>query len=377
MAKQSKASPIKAKNNSEHTAQHYGFNYVEIKEASKVTKGDRAEEEKVQVMKQFGKSNDLKREIPRSMNFYNKAVVASDKTPKSYTSFGLDVIGVDTALAEGMVIQTAMSILKSEGYKNLRVNINVIGDKDSVKKFEKELIAYYKQNLATIDKTDQKKLVAGSVLEMYSDSSDAYKELNENAPRPMFFLSEESQKHFKQVLEYLEECNIEYHIQDNLIGNKNYFSKVIFTISGRTTGQKEDTILARGGRYDELAGEITRKRKISAVGLSMDFKSKPGKPIDVRPDIVIHLIKIGFSAKLKSLEVLEALKQVGVPIKHSIDETKLSHQIELAINDKAQYSLIIGQREANMGKVLVRNMDTSAQDEVKIEDLAKYMKKLV
>ena len=113
------------------------------------------------------------------------------------------------------------------------------------------------------------------------------------------------------------------------------------------------------------------------IGLSMNFKAKSGKPVGQRADVTIHLIKIGFAAKLKSLEVLEALKSVGVPIKHRIEDSKLSRQIEEAVADDATYSLIIGQREANTDKVLVRNMETSAQDEVKIADLAKYLKKLI
>ena len=136
--------------------------------------------------------------------------------------------------------------------------------------------------------------------------------------------------------------------------------------------------MARGGRYDELAGEVTRKRKIAAVGLSMDFKSKSKKPqVSTNKAVSLHLIKLGFNATMKSLDVLEAVKSVGVLLHHSLDEKKISHQIEHAMENDASYALIIGQREANMDKVLVRNLDTSAQDEVKIQDLAKYVKKLV
>ena len=141
--------------------------------------------------------------------------------------------------------------------------------------------------------------------------------------------------------------------------------------------KKDRTYSHEVGRYDELASEIARKRKIAAVGLSMDFKAKSGKPKTAPRDVSIHLIKIGFNAKMKSLDVLEAMKSVGVPLKHSLDENKISHQIAHAMENDASYALIVGQREANTGKVLVRNMETSAQDEIRIEDLAKYMKKLV
>ncbi len=368
----------KPKNNAEHTAFHYGFDLVEIKEtAGANTKGQRAEEEKVKVLKYYSSDNDLKREIPKSMMFYNKPLIKEKDGKKSANTIGLDLIGVDNALAEALVIQTALSILKDEGYKDLSIEINSIGDKDSVKRFEKELVAYYKTRTDDLKSIEKKKINADHVMELFTSDKDYMQEINADAPKPIYFLSDSSSAHFKEVLEFLEEINTPYNISDSLIGDKNYFSKVIFVIKGRIGKEKESKVLARGGRYDELAGEVTRKRKIAAVGLSMDFKAKTKKPTTKATDVSIHLIKIGFNAKLKSLEIMEAMKSVGAPLNHSLDEKKISHQIEHAVENDASYALIVGQREANNGKVLVRNMETSAQDEIKIEDLAKYMKKLM
>lgn len=368
----------KAKNNAEHTAFHYGFDLVEIKEtAGGKALGQRAEEEKVKVLKYYSKENDLRREIPKTMLFYNKPLLKEAGAKRGVSTIGLDVVGVDNALAEALVIQTALSILKDEGYKDLSIEVNAIGDRESVKKFEKELVSYYKTRSLDFKTAERKKITPGSVIDLFCSEKEHIQEINAEAPKPIYFLSDQSSAHFKEVLEYLEGIDMPYLINDTLMGNKNYFSKVIFVIKGRHGKEKEAKIVARGGRYDELAGEITRKRKISAVGLSMDFKSKANKPKSLAHNISIHLIKIGFNAKLKSLDVLEAVKSVGVPLHHSLDEKKISHQIEHAMENDASYALIIGQREANMGKVLVRNMETSAQDEVRIEDLAKYVKKLV
>jgi len=368
----------KPKNNAEHTAYHYGFDLVEIKEsAGTAPKGQRAEEEKVKVLKYYSKENDLKREIPKTMMFYNKPLVGEKGAKKSPSTIGLDLIGVENALAEAMIVQTALSILKDEGYKDLSIEINSIGDKESVKRFEKELVAYYKTKTDDMKAPEKKKVNQDHAMELFTSDKEYMQEINEQAPKPIYFLSDSSSAHFKEVLEYLEEIDMPYSISDSLIGDKNYFSKVIFVIKGKHGKEKEVKVLARGGRYDELAGEVTRKRKIAAVGLSMDFKAKAKKPTTKGSDVSIHLIKIGFNAKLKSLEIMEAMKSVGAPLKHSLDEKKISYQIEHAVENDASYALIVGQREANNQKVLVRNMETSAQDEIKIEDLAKYMKKLI
>lgn len=370
----------KPKNNAEHAAFHYGFDLVDIKDsfhAGKTT--DLTEEEKVKLMKFYTKENDVKKHIPKKMMFYSKPILKEKKARGKKNNFGLDIIGVESGLAEAFIIQTALAILKDEGYKDLSVKINAIGDKESVKRFEKEIAAFYKKNLTALKTADQKKVKDGKSLELFSANKESMEELHAEAPKPLFFLSEESSNHFKEVLEYMEEINMPYEIDDQLMGNKNYFSKTIFVITGSDEKGKPTKELARGGRYDELASEVTRKRKISAVGLSMDFKAKEKAPKNKKGthDISIHLIKIGFNARLKSFEIMEAMRKLNIPLNHSMDETKISHQIEHAVDNDAKYALIIGHKEATENKVLIRDMETFSQNEVKLEDLPKYAKKLI
>ncbi len=366
------------KNNAEHVAYHYGFDLIDIKDSFHTGKPeDLIEEEKVKLMKFYFRENDLKKGIPKSMIFHNKPILKDKKTRGKKNNMGLDVIGVDSGLAEALVIQTAYTILNDEGYKDLTIEINSIGDKESVKRFEKELVGFYKKQITILKAPEQKKLREGKVIELFISDKEHLKEINEQAPKPIFFLSEESANHLKEVLEYLEEMRLPYEMNDALLGNRNYFSKTIFSIKGRESKNSELLELARGGRYDELASEVTRKRKISAVGLSMDFKPRTKAPTARKDHSVnIHLVKIGFSARLKSFEIMDTMRKMNVPLNHSIDETKISKQLEHAVENKAKYALILGHKEATHGKVVIRDMETFSQDEIKIEDLPKYAKKL-
>jgi len=373
----------KAKNNAEHTALHYGFDLVDIRDSIHTGKTtELAEEEKIKLMKFYGKNNDLKKDIPKKMMFYSKPILKEKKTRGKQNNFGLDVIGVESGLAEAFVIKTALSILQDEGYKDLAVRINAIGDKESVKRFEKELATFYKKHLDILKAADQKKVKEGNSLEVFSSDKEYLEELHAEAPKPLFFLSEESSTHFKEVLEYLEEINMSYEIDNELMGNRNYFSKTIFVITGSEAKGKPIKELARGGRYDELASDVTRKRKIAAVGLSMDFKARAKVPKKTKAktskhDVNIHLIKIGFNARLKSFEIMEAMRKLDIPLNHSMDETKISRQIEHAVENDSRYALIVGHKEATEGKVLIRDMETFSQNEVKVIDLPKYARKLI
>ena len=369
----------KPKTNAEYTALHYGFDLIEINDTFHTGKAeDIAEEERVKLMKFYEKKHDLKKDIPKRMLFYSKPILKEKKARGKKNNFGLDVIGVDSGIAEAFIIKTALSILQDEGYKNLTLSINAIGDKDSVKRFEKELHVFYKKHSEVLKAADLKKIKEGGALEVYAANKEYLEDIHMEGPKPMSFLSEESLAHFKEVLEYLEEMGISYTIDDQLMGNKNYFSKTIFVITGAEEKGKDIKELARGGRYDEVAAEAARKRKISAVGLSMDFKAREKAPkAGKKHDVSLHLVKIGFNARLKSFQILDVMKQLNIPLHHSVDETKISRQLDHAITNEANYALIIGHKEATEGKVLVRDMETFAQNEVKIHELPKYAKKLL
>ncbi len=366
------------KHRSDQIADHYGFDLINIKESNFAGNPDIvSEEERVKVLQYYKKdNNDLKKEIPTKMLFHNKAVLKDKNMKKKKARMGLDILGVNCGIAEATTIKTAVDILTEEGYKDLSIEINSIGDKESVKQFEKELIAFYRQNSDKLKKIDTKKLAPGKVLDLFTSTKEHLVELNEEAPCTVNYLSDDSTAHLKEVLEYIEEMGLDYAVKGNLIGEKNYYSKIIFQI--KTTDKKtgEEIVLARGGRYDDVAATVAKKRKVSAVGLQMNFDKKEKVKTKTNEKVSVYMVKLGFKAKLKSLEVAEILKKVHIPFKYNIGEEKISDQLKAAIDNDVNYSIIIGQKEANENKVLIRDMVKNAQQEIAINDLEKYLKKI-
>ncbi len=364
------------KNISDYIASSFGFNFLDIKTTVFFGKEENVlSEEKIKVIKNYAKKDGSKKIMPSRMLFYNKPLLKKSGSLKK-DKIGLDIINFEGALAEAVVIKTAISILEEEGYKNIEVALNSIGDKESVKIFKKELAAYYRKNKLALKKNEIAKITKDP-MELLLSKLPHLVELNHDAPKPINFLLEEDIKFFQQVIEFLENLNINYSINDSLFGDKEIFSKTIFQITGNLD-KKEKENLAFGGRYDDLAKSTARKRKISAVGLSMDFTKKNKKALKLSEKKVnIHLLKIGYTANLKFLEVLDVFKKVGQPLKYDIVEEKISNQIVNALEDKADYSIIFGQKEANENKVVLREMKTKSQNEIEIKNLQKYIKKLI
>ncbi len=90
----------------------------------------------------------------------------------------------------------------------------------------------------------------------------------------------------------------------------------------------------------------------------------------------IFFLQLGFCAKLKSLRVIEMMRQVRIPLYQALNRDKLLSQISSAENLRIPYSIILGQREALENSVIVRNTSSRAQETIKLKDLTEYFKKM-
>jgi histidyl-tRNA synthetase len=132
-------------------------------------------------------------------------------------TFNLEVIGMSKPIAEAVAIETAYVILK-ERYpdEELMLEVNSIGDKESMARFARELQNYCRKEsggLPAVLKAEIKK----DMFSIFTMEDERAQEFIDNAPKPMAFLSDPSRNHFKEVLEYLESLDIPYEINHKLI----------------------------------------------------------------------------------------------------------------------------------------------------------------
>jgi histidyl-tRNA synthetase len=359
----------------DYTADYYGFDFIEISEKKHSGNNDElVEKEKVNILKTILKKEGGKKISGTKLFFYNQPILKL--AGKNDDKIILDIVNLESAVAEALIIKTAIKILEDEGYSNISIQLNSIGDKESQKGFKKELTEYYREHRDEL-KTIEKKKITVNPFEIFYSNKEYLKELNINAPTPIDNLSQASLDHFKKVTEYIDNFGIEYVINPTMVGEKRYFSKIIFKIFATDPKTKEQTEVGFGGRYDELAGETLKKKKISAVGLHLSFTQKNKQSLKLKEnDVNIHLLKIGSTAELKFLEIVDIFKKMNIPLQFSLSEKKISKQLERAKKENADKIIILGEREAKTGKVILRNAGDSSQKEIKIKDLEKYVKKI-
>ena len=324
--------------------------------------------------------------LPQPVLFYNYGPIFRHDNPqkgryRQFWQFDMDAIGSDKSILDALVIKTTLTILEEAGAKNLSIEINSIGDKECRSSYIKELVSYYKKNINILPAIDRERLKINP-LRILDSKEEKTIELNQNAPETLSHLCHSCKKHFKEVLEYLEEMGIPYTINKCLVRGFSYYTRTVveIMIEDEETGKK--ITIAGGGRYDYLGKQLGSKKDIPAVGMSIGVDRVVEAPwfAKLSPRIIkkpkIYFIQLGFDAKLKSINVIEILRKGKVPIAQSISKDNLGAQLAVAEKLEMRYSIIFGQKEAMENSVIFRDMSNRSQDTVKLPDLLDYIKNL-
>jgi histidyl-tRNA synthetase len=325
--------------------------------------------------------------MPQPVMFYQYGPVFRHDKPqrgryRQFYQFDLDALGSDKSIMDALVIKAGMSILEEAGAENLSIDINSIGDKECRNGYLKELTNYYKKNLSSLPAIDKERLKTNP-LRILDSKEEKTKEINEGAPDSISFLCPSCKKHFKEVLEYLEEMGIQYNINKNLVRGLAYYTRTVFEVIEEKGGEDGTPLsIAGGGRYDYLAKQVGGKKDVPAVGMAIGVDRIVASPWykKLAPRIMkkpkIYFIQLGSEAKLKSLNVIEILRKAHIPIAQSLSKDSLGAQLAIAEKLAVPYALIFGAKEAIDNTVIVRDMSNRSQNTVKLSKLLEHLKEL-
>jgi histidyl-tRNA synthetase len=306
------------------------------------------------------------------------AVAFKKSEAKKRNEYSFELAGFQGGCAEALLIRTALSALNEVGFTSLSIDLNSIGDKESIAAYERELHNYAKKIGDELD-SDLKKRIKKNVYEMLKVVQEGHA-LHDKMPTSISALSTQSRAHFKEVLEHIEALGTEFRLLPTLVGNRTFCSETLFAVRNVDTG----SILALGYRYSRLSKKLGFKKEIPFAGMTLFLSEKPEKSSTEKkeklykdiPKPKFYLVQLGKDAKMKTLPLIELLRQNKIPVHHALGRDKITAQLEGAERSRVPYLLIVGQKEALEDSVTIRNTSTRAQDTIYIKDLPQYLKNL-
>lgn len=296
---------------------------------------------------------------------------------KDTGEFGLHVAGSPESLGEVVLLKTLFAILTEWGVPVARIRVNALGDRDSKARFERELLAYLKRHSVDLDPACQSS-VAANPFASYTCQSETCRQILAEGPRAVNFLSEKSRAHFREVLEHIERLGLPYELDDLLVGDDRD-PRIVFAVD---LAQEHDVVLGgAGGRFDEYVRKLTNKKDSAAASASIFFRKKGVDRSSFTSHTQaytpkIYFVQLGLRAKLQGLAVVDMLRQAHVPVWQSFDAKSLGTQLDSAKTLGVSHLLIMGQREALDGTVIIRSATNSSQTIIPLTTLPRFLKGL-
>ena len=197
-----------------------------------------------------------------------------------------------------------------------------------------------------------------------------------DAPKISNYLSKDSALHFEKFTNGLVKNNINFEIDLHLVRGLDYYNKTVFEYVDNTDNT-QNTICA-GGRYDFLFENIFNK-KVPALGFAIgidrlvDFLNYDINSSENINFYVIVLSEQDFTyAQKVSNEIRKYSDSYSISIDYSCSNLKA--QLKKANKLEANYCIIIGENESAWESIQIKNMSSSVQDNIALNDLGDFIK---
>jgi histidyl-tRNA synthetase len=301
---------------------------------------------------------------------------------RQFWQFGFESFGEESAVVDVQMIQIFYNILQELKLKNLVIEVNCIGD-SACRPYYKKLLANYLRSRESALCSDCRRRIRENPLRVLDCKEEKCQPIKAQAPQMIDHLCEGCHKHFKEVLEYLDEMQLPYRLNPYLVRGLDYYTKTVFEIFQEDKDDSQKTLaLGGGGRYDSLV-KILGGRDTPACGAACGMeriidlmKAKTLIP-DKEPTFEIFLAQLGSLAKRKSLKLIEDFRKKRITVAESLGKDSLKAQLARANKFQVKYTLIIGQQEALENKIIIRNMKDGNQETVKLEKVVDEIVKKV
>lgn len=297
-----------------------------------------------------------------------------------------ELIGSDKPEADAEVISLTSDLLRAVGLKNYVVKINHIGVLRGILGYEGILEDKQNAIMQLLDKKDWEgalklaeeygasKKCLEALKTLFNvrgeDKNVVFKRISEVAEEYPSALSALS--NFSEVVDLVEEggMDIKFHFEAGFARGLEYYTGVIFEVFV----PELSVAVGGGGRYDRLI-EIFGGGEVPAVGVAFGIdrimlamekqEVKPLKPKRAR----VLVVSLNEKNLADAFRISVMLRKFNISAEVEVMRRGLSRALSDASRREITHTVIVGPKEIGEGKVILRDMRSKTQEEVRIEDL--------
>ena len=296
---------------------------------------------------------------------------------REFHQFGIEIFGTSDMMADAEIIALGKDFIDSLGIKDVELRINSIGC-TTCRKFHREALKEFLMEKHNDLCSTCKNRYDRNPLRILDCKSEVCQKLVAGAPLMIDFLCGECKDSFDELQANLTAMGIEFTVDPGIVRGLDYYTKTAFEFI--TTSIGAQGTICGGGRYDNLIEQIGGP-PIPGVGFGLGIERlllvMEANGIEIpEPDSAdVFVAVVGEKAKKFGLALTTKLRKQGLRVEMDLLARNIKGQFKYADRLSAKYTIVIGDDELAAGKVSLKEMATSEQKLIPIEDIEKELVK--
>jgi histidyl-tRNA synthetase len=293
---------------------------------------------------------------------------------RQFYQINAEVFGIASPLIDAQLIFMLTTIFSRLKVADIVTHINSLGCpvcRPEFKKALSTLLSLVSEKLCSDCARRHKK----NPLRVLDCKVPACRDAMADAPSILNFLCPECKEHFNILKETLENLEIPYHVDKNLVRGLDYYTRTTFEIQTGSLGAQ--SAVAGGGRYDGLVKSLGGPDHPAigfAIGLDRLAEIISTKPDDLLQSPEIFIAAIGSQSRRVALEWACRLSIEGIKTEINLTDRSLKSQMKRADRLGAAHVIIVGENELKQGSVIMRNLLTKDQIFIPVQGLVANIK---
>ena len=255
------------------------------------------------------------------------------------------------------------------------IKINTLGDEESRNNYRTALREFFADKIDGMCE-DCKNRFELNPLRILDCKVPEDQQIVKNAPKMSDYLSEASKARFAEILKALDELEIPYEVDDSLVRGLDYYSETVFEFHYTSANGNNYGAIGAGGHYSHLVKEIGGP-DLPGVGFSFGIERIVSvlKDDDILNEeklnqyIDFYVMPIGEENKGYAYRIARKLRSLDFTVEICLDKAKVPAMFKRAEHRRAKFAIIIGENEVKEGKIVIKNLASQEQIEIKEEEL--------
>ena len=287
---------------------------------------------------------------------------------RQFHQINFEIIGSKHFMTDVEILTLAYNILDDlKIAKKSVLNINSLGNTEVRSKYEEELRQYltkFKEDLSQ----DSKVRLEKNPLRILDSKNQTDQKILLDGPKINDFYDIETKNNLENIMKILEEQNISYKMNSNLVRGLDYYNGLVFEFMTDEIGA-QNTILA-GGIYDKLISQMSGP-DLPAIGfaagmerLSLLMEKKKSE------EKLISLIYIGDEQENYVFNIANKIRDLNIKVE-IIYGKNMKKQMQRANIINSKFAIIIGSDEREKEVFNLKNLDNGDQEILNFDNLIK------